>query len=101
MSLDAALAEVVGAAVAPLVCEVRELRATVDALRAASPSQLVTVSELVRLGYGSPATVRRRIADGTYPCIRHGRTLRIDLASLRPVDHSTVATLADAARAGR
>ena len=65
--LDAALAAVVGAAVAPLVGEIRELRAAVDALRAASPSRLVTVAELVRLGYGSPATVRRRIADGTYP----------------------------------
>jgi hypothetical protein len=101
MSLDAVLAEVVGAAVAPLVGEIRELRATVDALRAASPSRLVTVAELVRLGYGSPATVRRRIKDGTYPCIRHGRSVRVDLASLRPADRAMVAALADAARSGR
>ncbi len=98
MSLDTALADVVGAAVAPLVGEIRELRATVDALRAASPSRLVTVAELVRLGYGSPATVRRRIADGTYPCVRHGRSIRVDLASLRPIDRATVAALAAEAR---
>ncbi len=101
MSLDAALAEVVADAVAPVVAELRELRATVDALRAASPSRLVTVADLVRLGYGSPATVRRRIADGTIPCIRHGRSVRVDLASLRPIDRATVAALAEAARAGR
>jgi hypothetical protein len=98
VSLDAALAEVVADAVAPVVAELRELRATVDALRAASPSRLVTVAELVRLGYGSPSTVRRRIADGTIPCIRHGRSVRVDLASLRPTDPAAVATLAAEAR---
>jgi len=98
MTIDAALAAVVAEAVAPLVDEIRALRATVDALRAASPSRLVTVSELVDLGYGSPATIRRRIADGTITAIRHGRSVRIDLATLRPIDPATVAALADASR---
>jgi hypothetical protein len=98
MSLDTALAEVMGAAMAPVVAELRELRATVDALRAASPPKLVTVGEMVRLGFGSPATVRRRIVDGTYPAIRHGRSVRIDLASLRPADPAVVAALAMEAR---
>jgi ABC-type transporter Mla MlaB component len=100
MTLDAALAAVVAEAVAPLVDEIRELRATVEALRAASPPKLVTVAELVRLGYGSPASIRRRIADGTYPCVRHGRSVRVDLATLKPIDPATVAALADAARRG-
>lgn len=98
MSLDAALAEVVGAAVAPLADEIRELRAAVTALQAASPPKLVTVGELVRLGFGSPATVRRRIADGTYQAIRHGRSVRVDLATLRPSDPATVSALAMEAR---
>jgi hypothetical protein len=98
MSLDTVLAEVVGAVVAPLADEIRELRAEVVALRAASHTRLVTVAELVRLGYGSAATVRRRIADGTYPAIRHGRSVRVDLASLRPSDPATVAALAMEAR---
>ena len=98
MTLDAVLSEVVGAAVAPLASEIRELRAEIEALRVASPSRLVTVAELVRLGYGSPASVRRRIADGTYPCIRHGRSVRVDLASLRPADRAMVAMLAMEAR---
>ena len=98
MSVEAAITDAVAVAVAPLVAEIRELRATVDALRTASPSRLVTVTEMVRLGYGSPATVRRRIADGTYPCVRHGRSVRVDLAALKPIDPATVAALADAAR---
>lgn len=98
MSIEAAITDAVAVAVAPLVDEIRALRATVDALKAASPSRLVTVAELVRLGYGSPATVRRRIADGTYPAMRHGRSVRVDLAALKPIDPATVAALADAAR---
>jgi hypothetical protein len=76
MTVEAAITDAVAAAVAPLVSEIRELRATVEALRAASPPKLVTVAELVRLGFGSPATIRRRIADGSIPAIRHGRSVR-------------------------
>ena len=98
MSLDAALAEVVGAIVAPLVGEIRELRAAVDALRAASPPTLVTVGEACRLTGLSPATVRRRVADHTLPSRRIGRSVRVDLAALRPADPAAVAALAMKAR---
>jgi hypothetical protein len=101
VTLDAALAAVVADAVAPLADKIERLTATVDALRAASPSRLVTVAELVRLGYGSPASVRRRIANGTYPCSRHGRSIRVDLASLRPTDRAEIANRAHAARGGK
>jgi hypothetical protein len=90
VSLDAALVAVVANAMAPLADKIERLTATVDALRAASPSQLVSVGRLVELGYGSPATIRRRIADGTIPCVRHGRSVRVDLASLRPTDPARV-----------
>ncbi|MGC9984093.1 MAG: hypothetical protein ABSF35_10710 [Polyangia bacterium] len=96
--IDAALAAVVAEAISPLATEIRELRAMIEALRAASPPKLVTVTEMVRLGYGSPASVRRRIADGTYPAIRHGRSIRIDLASLKPPTPELVAELAERAR---
>jgi hypothetical protein len=69
-------------AVAALAAQVERLTVAVDALRAGQPSQVVTVARLVELGHGSPATIRRRIADGTIPCIRHGRTVRVDLAAL-------------------
>lgn len=100
MSIEAAITDAVATAVAPMIAELQALRAAVDALRAASPSSLVTVAELVRLGYGSPATIRRRIADGSIAAIRHGRSVRIDLAALKPTDPATVAALADAARRG-
>jgi hypothetical protein len=71
-------------AVTALAAQVERLILAVEALRAGQPSQLVTVARLVELGYGSPATLRRRIKDGSIPCIRHGRTIRIDLATLVP-----------------
>ncbi len=98
MSVEDAISGAVAVAVAPMLEELRALRATVDALRAGSPSRLATVAELVRLGYGSPASVRRRIADGTYPARRHGRSIRIDLAALKPPTPEFVVELADKAR---
>jgi hypothetical protein len=100
MSIEAAISDAVTAAVAPMLAELRALRAEMAALRAASPSQLVTVNRLVELGYGSPATVRRRIADNTYPAIRHGRSIRVDLASLKPPSPEVIAELAREARKG-
>ena len=38
--------------------------------------------------------------DPTYPCVRHGRSVRVDLAALKPIDPATVSALADAARSG-
>lgn len=98
MSVEDAITDAVTVAVAPVLTELRALRETVDALRAASPPKLVTVGEMVRLGFGSPATVRRRIADGTYTAIRHGRSVRVDLATLKPIDPAMVAALAAEAR---
>jgi excisionase family DNA binding protein len=98
MTIDAALSAVVADAVAPVVAELRELRATVDALRAASPPTLVTVGEACRLTGLSPATVRRRVADGTLPSRRIGRSVRVDMAALRPIDPGEIARLSMEAR---
>jgi hypothetical protein len=69
-------------AVADLGKQLERLTIAVEQLRAGQPSPLVTVARLVELGHGSAATIRRRIADGTIPCIRHGRSVRVDLAAL-------------------
>jgi excisionase family DNA binding protein len=98
VSVDTALAAVVADAVAPLATEIRELRATVEALRAASPPTLVTVGEACRVTGLSPATVRRRIADGTIPSRRIGRSVRVDLATLRGPTPEQVAQQAAEAR---
>jgi excisionase family DNA binding protein len=95
--IDAYLARIVDELTAARA-EIRGLAGEVAALRAASPSRLVTVAEMVRLGYGSPATIRRRIAEGSIPAIRHGRSVRVDLAALKPIDPTTVAGLAMEAR---
>ena len=98
--LDAALAEVVGAAVAPLADEIRELRAEVAALRAVSPPRYGTVKDAARVLLCSEQTVRRKIDLGEIPSMRVGRAVRVDLAALKPLDPATVAELARAARGG-
>jgi len=92
------LAGEISAALAPLVDEIRALCASVESLRAATPPRLVDVAEACRLTGLSPATVRRRISDGTIPAVRLGRAVRVDLASLRPPAASTVAALVREAR---
>ena len=86
--------------VAELRAEVAALRMEVAALRKTVPPALVDVSTAAeRLGL-SEATVRRRIKDGSLPSQRVGRAVRIDLATVRPLDADEVARLAHEARAG-
>ena len=102
MTLDAALTEVVRAAVAPLVAEVAELREQIAALRApaqAAPS-LLTVKQFAARAGLSTCTVRRHIADGSLPSTRIGGAIRISASALRPADPAQIATLARAARGG-
>lgn len=100
MNLDAALAEVVRAAVAPLVAEVAGLREQIAALRTPTPpeSALLSVRQYAERAGLSACTVRRRVADGTLSHVRVGGAIRIPAATLRPVDLATVATLAREAR---
>jgi excisionase family DNA binding protein len=98
MSIDAALAEVVGAAMAPLTDEIRELRAEVAALRAVSPPRYGTVKDAARILGVSDQTVRRKVDLGEIPSTRVGRAVRVDLTSLRPADSATVTALAMEAR---
>jgi transcriptional regulator of acetoin/glycerol metabolism len=62
--------------------QIQRLTVAVEQMRAAAPSQLGRVEDVCRILDISPATLHRRIADGTIPCIRHGRALRFDLAKL-------------------
>ena len=99
MTLDAALAEVVGAAVAPLAGEIRELRAEVAALRAVSPPKYGTVKDAARILGVSDQTIRRKAELGEIVSTRIGRSVRIDLSRLRPTtDPMEIAELAREAR---
>jgi excisionase family DNA binding protein len=72
--------------VAALAAQVERLTVAVEALRGAAPSQLGRVEDACRILNVSPATLHRRIADGSIKAIRHGRVLRFDLATLTTTD---------------
>jgi len=63
--------------------------------RTGAVDKSVTVAHEIRRGGGEAdahlvaAGFRRRIADGTIPCIRHGRTVRVDLAALATTGEHT------------
>jgi excisionase family DNA binding protein len=98
VSVEDAITDAVERAVAPLVAELRELRAAVWAMSAALPPVLATTPEAAgRLGV-SVSTVRRRIKDGSIPVRRIGRSVRVDLAALKPLSEDDVARLAREAR---
>jgi excisionase family DNA binding protein len=100
MTLDLALGEVVRQAVAPLVQQVAELTAAVEALRTPTTpeSALLSVREFAARAGISQCTCRRRVSDGTIASVRVGASIRIPAASLRPTDPATVARLVREAR---
>ena len=90
----------VATALVPVLEELRDLRAAVDALRASSPPRLVSVPEAATMLGVSVSTMWRRVSDGTVPVQRIGRSVRVDAASLRPADPAAVAQMAREARHG-
>jgi hypothetical protein len=66
-----------------------------------TPPRLLTVNEGVARGLGSPATLRRRIKDGSLKSVRIGRKVLIDASAIRGPDKAEVARLASEARTGR
>jgi len=75
-------ARAVARAVAALGAQVERLTLSVEQLRAGQPSQLGRVEDVCRILNISPATLHRRVRDGSIRAIRHGRALRFDLAAL-------------------
>jgi hypothetical protein len=63
-----------------------------------TPPRLLTVNEGVARGLGSPATLRRRIKDGSLKSVRIGRKVLIDASAIRAIDAATIAALAAEAR---
>ena len=79
-----ALAEtrVIARAVALLAQKIEAQTIAIEQLRAGQPSQLGRVDDACRILNVSPATLHRRVRDGSIKVIRHGRALRFDLATL-------------------
>jgi excisionase family DNA binding protein len=61
---------------------IEALTIAVAQLRAGQPSQLGRVEDACRILNVSPATLHRRIKDGSIQAIRRGRALRFDLTKL-------------------
>ena len=73
-------------AVAALGQQIEALTVAVTQLRAGQTPQLGRTEDACRVLNISPATLHRRIADGSIQAIRHGRALRFDLAKLTATD---------------
>lgn len=100
IDVGAAVAALLGVpeAVADLKAGMEGLHAEVTLLREALPSMLVSVPEAAhRLGV-SVATVRRLIKRGDVVATSVGRSIRVDVASIRAIDSTAVARLARQAR---
>jgi len=76
------LAAEVSAALAPVLEELREVRAEVAALRAVSPPRLLSVPEAALALGISARSCWRRVKDRSLPSRRLGRSVRIDSADL-------------------
>jgi excisionase family DNA binding protein len=83
-----------------VIDEVRELRVAFDALRRGMPPALATMEQAAEALGVSLSTIRRRVRDGSLPCKRLGRAVRVDLAAVRPADAGEIAELARRAREG-
>lgn len=75
---------------APLHAEVCRLSAQIEAMRRAFPPVLVTMPEAARLLGLSLRTVRRQVKAGKLPSCHVGRSVRVDLASLKPLTEDEI-----------
>jgi hypothetical protein len=100
LSLEGVLVEIFGRV---LDDKLAPVRAALDELKRAAPPAYADVEQVAAITGLSPATIRRRVADGTYrraPGARGTRVL-VELSSLRGADDLEIARLARAAREGQ
>jgi excisionase family DNA binding protein len=98
MSLETSLTEIVTAAILPLTEQVQSLRVELAQVKAALPPKFGTVADAARVLGVSEQTIRRKAELGEIPSTRIGRSVRIDLSALRPIDATKIAELAIEAR---
>jgi len=80
MALTLDIAGDIRAAVASMVPELQA--AVVDAVRTAMTDRLVCVEEAAEISGCSPGALRKRIARGTLPVVRCGRSVRVRTSDL-------------------
>jgi excisionase family DNA binding protein len=91
ITLEGLIGGIIKSALAPLQAEVGRLTTEVETMRKALPPAFVTLPEAARVLGLSLSTVRRRVKDGKLPCCHVGRSVRVDLASLKPPTDDQVA----------
>jgi hypothetical protein len=95
-SVEALIAEAIAERLRILLVPIQ---AALDDLQRRMPPQLGSVADACRVTGLSPATVRRRIRDGSFVTKTVGARVLVDLAALRPAEPAEVARLAYEARA--
>ena len=86
------------ARLAALVRRFEHLETKIDALSAALPPLLVSVTEAAQAFKVSVPTMRRWVRGGNVPTVRVGATVRVDLSRVRGSDAGEVLRLATTAR---
>ena len=85
----------------PALTAVEASQARIEAaladLRRSAPSTLVSVREAARIAGVSESTAWRRVRDGSWPTTRIGRSVRVDVAALRPATDDEVRRMASEA----
>jgi hypothetical protein len=99
-SVDGVLRALVRDAVVDVLrAELAGVRAQLEEVKRALPPPLGDVARAAEVTGLSPASVRRRIKDGTFPTVRVGGRVLVDLAKLpRPLSNEEIEVLARGAR---
>ena len=101
MSIDAAIAKAMAAALAPVLEELQALRAEVAEVRACLPPRFVDLKTAAGALGCDPQTVRSMCDRRELVWRKAGRRILIDAASLRSPSREQIAELARAAREPR
>jgi excisionase family DNA binding protein len=101
MSIDAAITEAAAVALAPVLAELRAVRAELAEIRAVLPPRFVSLKEAAELMGVDPRTIVSMGERGECRTRRAGRRVLVDAASLRPPSREQVAELARTARRPR
>lgn len=101
MTVDAAITEALARALAPVLDELRAVRAELTEVRACLPPRFVSLKETASAIGVDPRTLMAMAERGEIVVRRAGRRVLVDAASLRPPSREQIAELARSAREPR
>ena len=101
MTIDAAITEAVALALAPVLEELRAVRAELAEVRASLPPRMISLADAAERMGVDPRTIVSMGERGDIVTRRAGRRVLVDAASLRGPDPVKIAELARSAREPR